>query len=350
MEGMVYADSAVLLQKRAREQILSPWRPCRGCICTRAISVTRRQWQRQSTARRFQISAALIPASGAERRGRWLIPKPADKKGAQEKRFAQVAALLTERCLTSEKGTIVDFAMISASSSAKNKEKNQGTNGREGRKSTAWRFGYNAYIDVEPAGGLVHTDEATPANAHDVTRASSLPTGEKDDVCCGSGYLGAWKHKDAIIRNRSVRRIPYHVCTGEAASGWQGLPGSLGPCALVRRCDGDSTALAYAIMWCCHMCCTSKIFRPLDFCTARALRYHPYRFGAREKQAIGTSRGIGTKSRQARQSGVGLRQLRDNSTPQRNRPRTVQVLGNDWHHPVWVASFRDRRIKGEPCG
>ena len=45
------------------------------------------------------------------------------KNGMQEKLFAQVVSLLTERGLILKKGTIVDSTIISAPSSTKNKEK-----------------------------------------------------------------------------------------------------------------------------------------------------------------------------------------------------------------------------------
>ena len=45
--------------------------------------------------------------------------------------------------------------------------------------------------------------EATSANVHDVTKTSKLLTGEEEVVYGDSGYLGAGKHDDAIIRNKA---------------------------------------------------------------------------------------------------------------------------------------------------
>lgn len=53
--------------------------------------------------------------------------------------------------------------------------------------------------------------EATPANVHDVTETSKLLTGEEDAVYGDSGYLGADKRDDAIIRNKSGRKIKYKI-------------------------------------------------------------------------------------------------------------------------------------------
>ena len=51
--------------------------------------------------------------------------------------------------------------------------------------------------------------EATSANVHDVTKTSKLLTGEEEVVYGDSGYLGAGKHDDAIIRNKAGRKIKY---------------------------------------------------------------------------------------------------------------------------------------------
>lgn len=59
--------------------------------------------------------------------------------------------------------------------------------------------------------GLVHTVEATAANVHDVTETSKLLTGEEEDVYGDSGYLGADKREDAIVRNKSGRKIKYKI-------------------------------------------------------------------------------------------------------------------------------------------
>ena len=53
--------------------------------------------------------------------------------------------------------------------------------------------------------------EATSANVHDVTKTSKLLTGEEEVVYGDSGYLGAGKHDDAIIRNKAGRKIKYRI-------------------------------------------------------------------------------------------------------------------------------------------
>ena len=54
-------------------------------------------------------------------------------------------------------------------------------------------------------------DRATPANVHDVSEASKLLTGEEEVVYGDSGYLGAGKREDAIVRNKSGHKIKYKI-------------------------------------------------------------------------------------------------------------------------------------------
>lgn len=118
---------------------------------------------------------------------------------------------LTEQGLILKKGTIVDSTIISAPSSTKNKEKKRDPDAHQVKKGNTWHFGYKAHVGVDKDSGLVHTVEATPANVHDVTQTSSLLTGEEDVVYGDSGYLGAGKREDAIVRNKSGRKIKYKI-------------------------------------------------------------------------------------------------------------------------------------------
>ena len=131
------------------------------------------------------------------------------KNGLQEKLFAQVVAALTEQGLILKKGTIVDSTIISAPSSTKNKERKRDPDAHQVKKGNTWHFGYKAHVGVDKDSGLVHTVEATPANVHDVTQTSSLLTGEEEVVYGDSGYLGAGKREDAIVRNKSGHKIKY---------------------------------------------------------------------------------------------------------------------------------------------
>ena len=134
-----------------------------------------------------------------------------DEIGLQEKLFSQVVAALMERGLILKKGTIVDSTIISAPSSTKNKEKKRDPDAHQVKKGNTWHFGYKAHIGVDRDSGLVHTVEATAANVHDATETSKLLTGDEDEVYGDSGYLGAEKRGDAIIRNKAGRKIKYRI-------------------------------------------------------------------------------------------------------------------------------------------
>ena len=129
----------------------------------------------------------------------------------QEKLFAQVIGLLTQRGLILKKGTIVDSTIIAAPSSTKNKEKKRDPEAHQVKKGNTWHFGYKAHIGVDKDSGLVHTMEATAANVHDVTEASRLLTGDEDEVYGDSSYLGAGKREDAVVENKSGRKIQYKI-------------------------------------------------------------------------------------------------------------------------------------------
>jgi len=133
------------------------------------------------------------------------------QNGLQEQLFAQVVALLAERGLILKKGTIVDSTIISAPSSTKNKEKKRDPDAHQTKKGNAWHFGYKAHIGVDRDSGLVHTVKATAANVHDVSMTSELLTGEEETVNGDSGYLGAEKREDAIVRNSKGKKIRYQI-------------------------------------------------------------------------------------------------------------------------------------------
>ncbi len=133
------------------------------------------------------------------------------KNGLQEKLFARVVTLLTQRGLILKKGTIVDSTIIAAQSSTKNREKKRDSDAHQVKKGNTWHFGYKAHVGVDRESGLVHTVEATAANVHDVTETSKLLTGDEDEVYGDSGYLGAEKREDAVVENKSGRKIRYKI-------------------------------------------------------------------------------------------------------------------------------------------
>ena len=131
------------------------------------------------------------------------------KNQIHEQFFAVVVKTLTNRGLILKKGTIVDSTIISAPSSTKNKEKKRDPDAHSVKKGTAWYFGYKAHIGVDKDSGLVHHVEVTSANVHDVEMTPKLMTGDESEIYGDSGYIGAEKRQDAIIRNRQGKKIRY---------------------------------------------------------------------------------------------------------------------------------------------
>lgn len=129
----------------------------------------------------------------------------------QEKLFQQVVDLLTERKLILKKGTIVDSTLIAAPSSTKNREKKRDPEAHSVKKGNTWHFGYKAHVGVDQDTGLVHHVEVTSANVHDVTMLPKLINGEESAVYGDSGYIGAEKREDAVIRNQAGRKIKYKI-------------------------------------------------------------------------------------------------------------------------------------------
>lgn len=128
-----------------------------------------------------------------------------EENGIQQKLFAQVVSTLMEKGLVLTKGSTI----ISALSSTKNQKKQLDQDAHQAKKGITWHFGYKAHIGVDQDSGLVHTVDVIGANIHDVTMVSKLLTGDEETVNGDSGYLGAEKHEDAIVKNTAANRIKY---------------------------------------------------------------------------------------------------------------------------------------------
>lgn len=57
--------------------------------------------------------------------------------------------------------------------------------------------------------GLVHHVEVTSDNVHDVEMTPKLTTGDESELYGDSGYIGAEKRQDAIVRNNQGKKIRY---------------------------------------------------------------------------------------------------------------------------------------------
>ena len=133
------------------------------------------------------------------------------KNDLQEKLFKQVVELLTKRGLILKNGTIVDSTIISAPSSTKNTSRQRDSEAHQTKKGNMYYFGFKAHIGVDDSSGLVHTVKVTPANKHDVTMTAELMHGDEERLYGDSGYLGADKRENAILKNRSGKKIKYII-------------------------------------------------------------------------------------------------------------------------------------------
>ena len=133
------------------------------------------------------------------------------KNDLQEKLFKQVVELLTKRGLILKKGTIVDSTIISAPSSTKNESRQRDSEAHQTKKGNMYYFGFKAHIGVDDSSGLVHTVKVTPANKHDVTMTAELMHGDEERLYGDSGYLGPDKRDNAILKNRSGKKIKYII-------------------------------------------------------------------------------------------------------------------------------------------
>jgi IS5 family transposase len=133
------------------------------------------------------------------------------KNELQEKLFEQVVELLQRRGLILKKGSIVDSTLIEAPPSIKNREKQRDPDAHQTKKGNQWHFGYKAHIGVDKASGLVQKVKVPAANVSDVAMMPELLTGEEEVVYGDSGYLGAQKREDAILKNKQGKKIRYKI-------------------------------------------------------------------------------------------------------------------------------------------
>lgn len=131
--------------------------------------------------------------------------------GIQEKLFLQVTEILNSKGLLLKKGTIVDSTIIAAPTSTKNRDKKRDKDAHSVKKGNTWYFGYKAHIGVDSQTGLVDTVKSTAANVHDVTVIQELLTGEENLVYGDSGYIGAEKRENAVVKNKYGKKIKYKI-------------------------------------------------------------------------------------------------------------------------------------------
>ncbi len=129
----------------------------------------------------------------------------------QQRLFAQVVALLTERNLILKKGTIVDSTFIEAPSSTKNKDKKRDPEAHSAKKGNTWHFGYKVHVGVD------HENWHCARTGSDICQQTRCMhdsrTSDRRGAGClrDSGYLGAEKRPEAVTTNKSGKRIHYKI-------------------------------------------------------------------------------------------------------------------------------------------
>lgn len=111
--------------------------------------------------------------------------------------FAEVKALLTERGLMMNAGTIVDATIINAPSSTKNKQKERDPEMHQTKKGNQWYFGMKAHTGVDKDSGLVHTVAVSAANLHDSQAMDELLHGEEKALWGDSAYQSKERQQTA---------------------------------------------------------------------------------------------------------------------------------------------------------
>lgn len=108
----------------------------------------------------------------------------------------EVNALLAERGLLMNRGTLIDATLIAAPSSTKNRKRERDPEMHQTKKGNQWHFGMKAHIGADDESGLVHTVVSTAANVSDISQTAKLLHGKEIVVGADAGYVGAPKRED----------------------------------------------------------------------------------------------------------------------------------------------------------
>tara|TARA_R110001606_G_scaffold389553_1_gene555748 strand:- start:5247 stop:5948 length:702 start_codon:yes stop_codon:yes gene_type:complete len=110
--------------------------------------------------------------------------------------FKEVNQLLSSAGIYLKEGTVVDFTIIEAASSTKNKVKARDLEMYQTQKGKQWFLGLNAHIGVDARTGLTQSLSTTAANVHDITETENLLHGEETFISADSGYRGPQKREE----------------------------------------------------------------------------------------------------------------------------------------------------------
>lgn len=110
--------------------------------------------------------------------------------------LTEVNALLAERGLLMNRGTLIDATLIAAPSSTKNEKCERDPEMHQTKKGNQWYFGMKAHIGADAQYGLVHTVVSTAANVSDVSQTAKLLHGKETVIGADAGYVGAPKREE----------------------------------------------------------------------------------------------------------------------------------------------------------
>ena len=102
--------------------------------------------------------------------------------------FAEVNAVLSEKVLSTRRGSVVDATLIAAPSSTKNQDKKRNPEMSQTKKGNQWHFGMKAHIGVDAESGLIHTVECSTAKVADIAMLKDCLHGDERIVFADRGY------------------------------------------------------------------------------------------------------------------------------------------------------------------
>ena len=120
----------------------------------------------------------------------------------------EVNALLKERGLLMNQGTLIDATLIAAPSSTKNEKRERDPSMHQTKKGNQWYFGMKAHIGCDDESGLVHTVVSTAANVSDISQTAELLHGEESRVGADAGYVGVTKREEM---QKKLETMPHEV-------------------------------------------------------------------------------------------------------------------------------------------
>ena len=117
--------------------------------------------------------------------------------------FDTINAMLRERGLLMNKGTLLDATIIAAPASTKNQARARDPEMGHIRKGKQYYFGAKSHIRVDEESRLVHSTATSAANMADITETGHLLQGEEEAVFANAGYTVAERREE--LKDRQVK-------------------------------------------------------------------------------------------------------------------------------------------------